>query len=173
MWLRRSLFGTIHFNPREKSDRDDQDTGDERAGSSGDPDGGTGARELCDLVLGPHRQRLGQLHGVLRAGRVRLMRALLAAVLGAIALAVAAPAHADSSSFIDYLQRNGIDTSGEAHDADIDLGYAICDMYSAGGTNADVTSSLSRRHSPAEVTVWEVASVGYLCPQNRYAGPGE
>lgn len=157
----------------ERNSNDDQDTGGERAGSAGDPDGGTGARELCDLVLGPHRQRLGQLHGILRAIWWLLVRVLLAAVLGAVALAVAAPANADSSSFIDYLQRNGIDTSGEAHDADIDLGYAICDMYSAGGTNAEVTRSLSRRHSPAEVTVWEIASVGYLCPQNRYAGPGE
>lgn len=81
----------------------------------------------------------------------------------AFALTAAAPAHADSAEFIDYIASRGEVTDGAEYEV-IDLGNAICGMFEAGGTVDDVWDTLSRENK----AVWIVGSINYLCPDYLY-----
>lgn len=87
---------------------------------------------------------------------------LLIAISG-LALTVAAPAHADSQEFVDYIASRGEVTNGMEYEV-IDLGQAICGMFQAGGTVDDVWDTLTQRDN----AVWIVGSINYLCPDYMY-----
>lgn len=84
----------------------------------------------------------------------------------ALALAVAAPAHADAAGFIDYMSRQGEDTSGVEYEV-INLGDAICGIFEAGGSTDDAWDSLNQEDPAA----WIVGAVRYLCPEYEYVLP--
>jgi hypothetical protein len=96
---------------------------------------------------------------------VRIVLAALA--IGAAAMATPATARADTTGFVDFLDRHGEHTSGSTAE-EIDLGEAICNMYSVSHDNGAVADTLMKRHSPDSAAVWQVASVMYLCPQYNY-----
>ncbi|MDN4519599.1 DUF732 domain-containing protein [Mycolicibacterium austroafricanum] len=81
----------------------------------------------------------------------------------ASALAMAAPAHADTQEFVNYLASRGEVTEGVEFEV-IDLGRAICGMFEAGGTVDDVWDTLTQENNAA----WIVGSINYLCPDYMY-----
>lgn len=81
----------------------------------------------------------------------------------ALAVTMAAPAHADSQDFVDYIASRGEVTDGMEYEV-IDLGQAICGMFQAGGTVDDVWDTLNQRDN----AVWIVGSINYLCPDYMY-----
>jgi hypothetical protein len=87
----------------------------------------------------------------------------LLVVGAAVALALAAPAQADASQFIDYMTDQGEVEPGIEYEA-VNLGHAICDMLDAGGTPVGVMGTLHQTDNAA----WVVGSVHYLCPQFSY-----
>jgi hypothetical protein len=96
-------------------------------------------------------------------GRLIMKKTGLLIVGAAISLVMAAPAHADMSDFISYLQRQGEAEPGTEFEAG-NLGHAICDMFDAGGTTSEVMRTL---HQTDNAT-WVVGSIHYLCPQYLY-----
>ena len=81
----------------------------------------------------------------------------------AIALIMAAPAHADAADFIDYMTDQGEAAPGTEYEV-VNLGHAICDMFDAGGDAMDVMDTLHQDDDAA----WVVGSIHYLCPQYMY-----
>ncbi|BBX43907.1 DUF732 domain-containing protein [Mycobacterium simiae] len=97
---------------------------------------------------------------------------IIIAVVGLGLLNPPAVASADSASFIDYLNRKGMDVSTpDIRYASIDLGNAICGMYNAGATHTQVSQTLLQKHSVQEAAVWDFGSVHFLCPQWEYLLP--
>jgi hypothetical protein len=94
------------------------------------------------------------------------------AVVGLGVLTPAATASADSASFIDYLDRKGMDVStADIRSASVELGRAICGLYDASQSHTQVTHTLLRDHSPEDAAIWDFGSVHFLCPQWEYLLP--
>jgi hypothetical protein len=101
---------------------------------------------------------------------------------GVIVLSLLNPAvaSADTGSFIDDLNRNGVDVStDEMQDDAVTLGRALCDVYRTSppvgvNPNHDAMDLLTRPPNPDSsdvAAVWIVASVDYICPQYKYLLP--
>lgn len=88
---------------------------------------------------------------------------LLIASAAALALSLAAPAHADSQEFVDYIASRGEDTDGVEYEI-IDLGQSICGVFQVGGTIDDAWDSLNQENNAA----WIAGSIHYLCPDYLY-----
>jgi hypothetical protein len=94
------------------------------------------------------------------------------AIVGPGVLTPAATASADSESFIDYLDRKGMDVrTADIRAASVEVGRAICELYDASESQTEVTRTLLRDHSPEDAAIWEFGSVHFLCPQWEYLLP--
>jgi Protein of unknown function (DUF732) len=90
-----------------------------------------------------------------------------------LATAPVAGANSDASGFLVFLENHG-EPSGNAEiaGAQVDLGNAICNLYNASQSHAHVHQKLlDVGHSPVNASVWEIASVHFLCPQFKYLLP--
>lgn len=112
---------------------------------------------------------------------MRLVAASVAAT-GVAVLGLAAPVHADTGEFLDYLYRNEIGVSAdELQQSDLDTGQAICGIFAtapdAGNDpNHEAVDYMMTGEHPAseeDAAVWVVGSVLYLCPQSAELLPGE
>ena len=94
------------------------------------------------------------------------------AVVGLGVLTPAATASADSASFIDYLDRKGMDVStADIRSASVEVGRSICGLYDAGASHNQVADTLLRDHSVQDAATWDFGSVHFLCPQWEYLLP--
>lgn len=103
------------------------------------------------------------------------MKRLIIGGLAALAIGLtgAPVAHANGIDFIDWLESHG-EHAGNARiaGAELDMGYAICNLYEAAQSNDVVNQSMQRNgHSPENAAIWTVGSVLYLCPQYKYLLP--
>ena len=71
-----------------------------------------------------------------------MIKTVLAGALTAVGAAIGVPVTAHADEFIDYLERNGEDSStADIRDAELDLGYAICNLYRTTQSNSAVVRS--------------------------------
>jgi hypothetical protein len=98
---------------------------------------------------------------------------IAAAVVSLGMLAPVATALADTDEFINYLKRQGEDSStAEIRMAEVNLGLAICNPYATSLDNRQVTRTMmADGHDTHWIAVWTVGSVEHLCPQYEYLLP--
>jgi hypothetical protein len=110
------------------------------------------------------------------------IKSSLATLLLAMVAALFAPptARADVDEFLDYLDRNGVNTStSELAQSGLEVGKAVCGLYDAhvdqgdskSVTNGDALDRMTggaTGNTTEQAAMWVVGAVNYLCPRYKW-----